>query len=66
MANTPGPAEVRALTVYYTQIGYYSMMVSEPEALRFGRMPDYVETFTGRTPSEREIARFMARHGGEG
>ena len=61
-----GPAEVRALTVYYTQIGYYSMMVSEPEALRFGRMPDYVETFTGRTPSEREIARFMARHGGEG
>ena len=59
----PDAARVRAYTVYYTQIGYISMMVEEPPELRIRRMPLYVETFTGTRPTEAEIARFAARHG---
>ena len=55
-------SEVRARTVYYTQIGYISMMVEEPMQERFNHMPAYVETFTGQYPTESEIARFMSRH----
>ena len=55
-------ADVRAHTVYYTQIGYISMMVDEPVAVRFRKIPTYVETFAGSYPSKTEIARFMARH----
>ena len=58
----PAQAEVRAFTVYYTQVGYISMMVEEPLAVRLRRMPAYVESFTGRAPSDAEFARFMARH----
>ncbi len=55
-------ADVRAHTVYYTQVGYISMMVNEPMDERLGRTPAYVENFAGRYPSDSEIARFMARH----
>ncbi len=58
-------AGVRAHTVYYTQVGYISMLVKESVADRLKRMPDYVEIFAGRPPSTREIARFMARHRGQ-
>ena len=54
-------ADIRARTVYYTQIGYISMMVREPVSVRLQRMPTYVENFTGQYPSESEIARFMHR-----
>lgn len=56
-------ARVRAYTVYYTQIGYISMMVSEPVDLRIQRMPIYVETFSGQTATAAELTRFSARHG---
>lgn len=59
----PGEGEVRAFTVYYTQIGYIAMMVKEPVALRIRRMPAYVQTFAGREATAAEIARFAARHG---
>ena len=59
----PDPARVRAFTVYYTQIGYISMMVREEPLLRLRRMPIYVETFSGTVPTEDEVARFAARHG---
>ncbi len=59
----PDLAEVRALTVYYTQIGYIAMMVQEPAELRIARMPLYIQTFSGVAPTEAEIARFRARHG---
>jgi AcrR family transcriptional regulator len=59
----PREAEVRAFTVYYTQIGYIAMMVKEPVALRIRRMPTYVLTFAGRAAEPGEIARFAARHG---
>ncbi|MCP3690260.1 MAG: TetR/AcrR family transcriptional regulator [Gammaproteobacteria bacterium] len=53
---------IRAHTMYYTQVGYISMMVQEPLQDRLERMPAYVENFIGQYPSKSEIARFMARH----
>ncbi|OMH30537.1 TetR/AcrR family transcriptional regulator [Motiliproteus sp. MSK22-1] len=55
-------ADTRAHTVYYTQIGYISMMVEEPLSRRLKRIPAYIETFTGSYPTESEIARFESRH----
>lgn len=59
---SPEQADVRAHTVYYTQIGYISMMVQEQLRERVERMPTYVENFAGQYPSESEIARFKSRH----
>lgn len=58
-----GLADVRARTVYLTQIGYISMQTSEDIALRLERMPAYMEVFTGLVPQQREMDRFLARHG---
>lgn len=58
----PGEADVRARTVYLTQIGYISMQMRESLAKRMTRIPDYVKTYTGHTPSERELRRFHAQH----
>lgn len=55
-------AEVRAMTVIYTQIGYISMQISEDWQARIARMPDYIEVFTGQRPSASEFNRFKARH----
>ncbi len=55
-------SDVRAHTVYYTQIGYISMMVEESLQERLRHMPAYVENFAGQYPTESEIARFMSRH----
>ncbi|MFV0513721.1 MAG: TetR/AcrR family transcriptional regulator [Jhaorihella sp.] len=55
-------AEVRTMTVLYTQIGYFSMQIDEDRPDRLARMPAYVEVFTGRQPSGRDIDRFLARH----
>jgi AcrR family transcriptional regulator len=59
---SPNEAEVRAMTVIYTQIGYISLQVSEARAARVDRMPEYVEVFTGKQPTLSEIKRFKARH----
>lgn len=56
-------ADVRARTVYLVQIGYISMQVREPLATRMDRIPGYVKTYSGRAPTDRELARFHARHG---
>lgn len=58
-------ADVRARTVYLTQIGYIAMQVREDRATRLARVPDYVRTFSGFTPSSREMARFHARLGAD-
>ncbi|MBV2361611.1 TetR/AcrR family transcriptional regulator [Thalassococcus sp. CAU 1522] len=58
-------AEVRALTMIYTQIGYISMQVQESRETRFSRMRAYVQVFTGRNPTDAEMARFKARHQAE-
>lgn len=56
-------ADVRARTMYLTQIGYISMQPTEDLAMRMKRIPDYVEIFTGEAPRQRELDRFFARHG---
>ncbi|MCA0964188.1 TetR/AcrR family transcriptional regulator [Salipiger bermudensis] len=53
-------ADVRARTVYLTQIGYIAMQVREDQATRTARVPAYVQTFCGKIPSEAEMARFSA------
>lgn len=55
-------AEVRSMTVIYTQIGYISMQITENWQHRIARMPDYIEVVTGHTARASEIARFKARH----
>lgn len=56
-------ADVRARTVYLTQIGYIAMQVRETTALRMTRVPAYVTTFCGQRPNAAELARFHARVG---
>jgi len=55
-------ANVRALTVYLTQIGYISMQTVEALEVRMPRIANYVEIFTGKAPEQREIDRFFGRH----
>lgn len=55
-------ADVRARTMYLTQIGYISMQTAEDVATRLQRIPEYVEIFTGNAPQQRELDRFFARH----
>ncbi|KZM50394.1 TetR/AcrR family transcriptional regulator [Labrenzia sp. OB1] len=64
-AYDPNYANIRASTIYQTQIGYISMKKDgpdEPLAPRLRRMPYYAEIFTGQKATEAEIARFLARH----
>lgn len=58
-------AEVRAMSIIYTQIGYISMQISEDWQGRIARMPDYIEVFTGVRPTPSEVQRFKARHAAE-
>ena len=55
-------SDVRAHAIYYTQIGYISMMVEESLAQRIKRIPAYVESFAGQLPTDKELARFISRH----
>ena len=55
-------AEVRAMTVMYTQIGYIAMNVIEPLEQRLKRASGYVEVVTGMLPTQQETERFIARH----
>lgn len=57
------PADVRARTIYLTQIGYISMQTSETLATRMARIPSYVEIFTSVPPTRQDLDRFFARHG---
>lgn len=61
--HEPAKADVRARTIYLTQIGYISMQTREDLAVRMPRMSAYVEIFTGQAPQQRELDRFFARHG---
>jgi AcrR family transcriptional regulator len=56
-------ADVRARAVYLTQIGYIAMQVNEDSAVRMARVPGYVKTFCGMSPTASELARFHARLG---
>jgi AcrR family transcriptional regulator len=54
-------ADVRARTVYLVQIGYIAMQVQESIAVRMTRVGRYIEIYSGRSPTENEMARFRAR-----
>lgn len=56
-------ADVRARSMYLTQIGYISMNTREDMLVRMQRIPEYVKIFTGQVPQPRELQRFYARHG---
>lgn len=58
-------ADVRARTIYLVQIGYIATQTVETLDTRLARIPNYVEIFTGRRPSEKEMARFAAALTGE-
>lgn len=58
----PELAKVRALSILYTQIGYISMQIIEPQETRIKQMPDYISVFAGQQPTQSEIGRFQARH----
>ncbi|MEM5340505.1 TetR/AcrR family transcriptional regulator [Paraburkholderia azotifigens] len=58
----PLAAEVRARTMYLSQLGYISLHVTEDISLRLGRIAEYVEVFTGQRPDKHELGRFFARH----
>jgi AcrR family transcriptional regulator len=58
----PLAADVRARSIYMTQIGYISMKSEEDLATRMTRIPDYVQIFTGQAALPRELDRFFARH----
>lgn len=55
-------AEVRGLTVIYTQIGYISMQVTEHFEERLNRVQHYVELFSGVRPTSDDIDNFVLRH----
>ena len=55
-------AEVRGMTVIYTQIGYISMQISENATERLSRVQNYVELFAGVRPSQNDIGLFLDRH----
>ena len=50
------------MAVYYTQVGYISMLVEEDPEERLERVQQYVELFASKTPQESEIAAFIARN----
>jgi AcrR family transcriptional regulator len=56
-------ADVRARTLYLTQIGYISMRTHEDTVVRFRRIAQYVSVFTGKVPKRRELDRFFGKFG---
>jgi hypothetical protein len=58
--HDPVDADVRARTIYLTQIGYIAMQTQETMETRLPRVPHYVEIFCGQRPSTEEMARFSA------
>ncbi|MEM9047049.1 MAG: TetR/AcrR family transcriptional regulator [Pseudomonadota bacterium] len=48
----------RARILYYMQIGYYALDLSEPVETRLANVPGYLEGFTGKPADRRELAAF--------
>ncbi|MGO4915211.1 TetR/AcrR family transcriptional regulator [Pseudogemmobacter sp. W21_MBD1_M6] len=55
-------ADIRANTIYLTQVGYIAIGSTETLAERIDRIPTYVETFTGRAPDPATLRAFVTRH----
>ena len=56
-------ADVRARTVYLTQLGYISQKAPEEQPVRMRRIGKYIEIFAGIAAEPRELDRFFARQG---
>lgn len=55
-------ADTRARALYLTQVGYIALRSEESLELRLHRIPAYVLTFCGKTPTNEEVAAFRLRH----
>lgn len=53
-----GDAVVRARVLYFTQIGHYTLGITEDTAERLSRTRDYLRAFSGIEPAEAELKRF--------
>ncbi len=51
-------ALVRARVLYYMQIGYYSLDLNEPMDSRLSHVAAYLRSFTGREPTQDDVADF--------
>lgn len=56
----PDEAEVRARVMYFMQVGYYALELSEPIEERLKRVKNYVFSFTGQVPLQSEIDALVA------
>lgn len=54
-------AQVRGMTVIYTQIGYISMEITEDHEERLRRVRHYVELFAGVRPQDCDVDSFVSR-----
>lgn len=52
----PIEATVRARVIYFTQIGQYTLDSIEAPNIRFSYGPEYLHSFTGKRPDDRQIA----------
>ncbi len=50
----------RARIIYYMQLGYHALEVTEPMETRMSRLPGYLRGFTGRDPDIAVITAFAA------
>lgn len=53
-------AFVRARVLYFMQIAYYSLEITEPTASRLSLVPAYLRSFTGKEPLAGEVEAFGA------
>ncbi|MBD3664120.1 TetR/AcrR family transcriptional regulator [Sulfitobacter sp. TSTF-M16] len=53
-------AEVRARVMYFMQVGYYALELSEPLAERMKRVRNYVLSFTGQEAKDAEVNALIA------
>ncbi|WP_323771264.1 TetR/AcrR family transcriptional regulator [Antarctobacter sp.] len=54
----PAEADIRARVLYYQQIGYYALELSETVEERLSRVEGYLYCFTGVVPSKEEVEDF--------
>ncbi len=56
----PAEADIRARVLYYQQIGYYALDLSETLEERLSRVEGYLYCFSGVRPTAAEVAEFTA------
>lgn len=59
---SPKQAIVRARTLYFMQIGYYALSISETPAERMNLLSDYVVAFCGEVPDPADADAFAKRN----